>query len=259
MRGGFSLKLTDNPIRPRVLVKKVSGSATFIQFTVPDGRPPEQRAQEKGWDAPPFRGFFVDTASLAIALLAGRWSLKRLAETLNTEHRKTKTDLAGPVSEETVHYCLNDVTVTWECFEKLRTRYESYHLDVPLHRIVSEASVGKAHLAQMRIQPWRQLQSEFPDWLIAVLMEGYYGGRAECHIRRIPTSGVYVDFLSEYPTVYCLQDLWRFQIAQSIEWEETDPEEINELLAWVEAEDLLDPEIWRELHCMVEVEPTGIC
>ena len=257
MRGGFSLRFSDNPTRPRVLVKKVSGSATFIQFTVPDGRPPEQRAAEKGWDAPPFRGFFVDTASLATALLAGKWSLKRLAETLNTEHRKTSTDLAGAVTEETIEYCMNDVTVTWECFDKLKARYESYHLDVPLHRIVSEASVGKAHLAQMRITPWRQLQTDFPDWLIAVLMEGYYGGRTECHIRRTPTPGVYVDFLSEYPTVYCLQDLWRFQIAQSIDWEETDPDEINELLAWVEAEDLLDREIWRQLLCVVEVEPDG--
>jgi len=257
MRGGFSLKLTDDPTRPRVLVKKASTSATFIQFTVPDGRPPEQRAEEKGWDAPPFRGFFVDTASVATALLAGKWSLQRLAETLNTEHRKTTADLAGPVTGETIDYCLNDVSVTWECFAKLKTRYDSYQLDVPIHWIVSEASIGKAHLAQMRIQPWRQVQSDFPDWLIAILMESYYGGRTECHIRRIPTAGVYVDFLSEYPTVYCLQDLWRFQIAQSIEWEEADPDDINELLAWVEAEDLLDPELWRQLHCVVEVEPDG--
>ena len=257
MRGGFSLKLSDDPTRPRVLVKKASTSATFIQFTVPDGRAPEQRAQEKGWDAPPFRGFFVDTSTLANALLGGKWSLKRLAETLNTEHRKTATDLAGPTTEETVDYCMNDVTVTWECFEKLKARYDSYQLDVPIHRIVSEASVGKAHLAQMRIKPWRQLQPDFPAWLIAILMETYYGGRTECHIRRVPTAGVYVDFLSEYPTVFCLQDLWRFQIAKRIEWEEIDPDEINDLLSWIEAEDLLDPELWRNLHCIVEVEPHG--
>ncbi len=54
--------------------------------------------------------------------------------------------------------------------------HNSYQLDVPLHRIVSEASVGKAHLAQMRVKPWRQLQPDFPDWLIAILMESYYGG-----------------------------------------------------------------------------------
>ena len=52
MRGGFSLKLSEDPFRQRVLVKKASGSATFIQFTVPDGRPPEQHAAEKGNEAP---------------------------------------------------------------------------------------------------------------------------------------------------------------------------------------------------------------
>ena len=257
MRGGFSLKLSNDPTRPRILVKKASNSATFIQFTVPDGRPPEQRQQERGIDAPPFRGFFVDTTTLANALLGGKWSLKRLAHALTTHHQKCSVDLTGEINEELIGYCLNDVTVTWECFTKLKNRYDSYQLDVPLHRIVSEASVGKAHLAQMRIKPWRRLQPDFPDWVTATLMETYYGGRTECHIRRIPTPGVYVDFLSEYPTVYCLQDLWRFQIAQNIEWEEIDPEEINELLSWIEVEDLLEPEIWRRLHCVVQVEPQG--
>ena len=257
MRGGFSLKLSNDPTRPRVLVKKASTSATFIQFTVPDGRPPEQRQQERGIDAPPFRGFFVDTTTLANALLGGKWSLKRLAHALTTHHQKSSVDLTGEINEELIGYCLNDVTVTWECFVKLKNRYDSYQLDVPLHRIVSEASVGKAHLAQMRIKPWRRLQPDFPDWVTATLMETYYGGRTECHIRRIPTPGVYVDFLSEYPTVYCLQDLWRFQIAQNIESEEIDPEEINDLLSRIEVEDLLEPEIWRQLHCVVQVEPEG--
>ena len=257
MRGGFSLKLTEDPTRPRILVKRASPSTTFIQFTVPDGRSPEQRQQEHGFDAPPYRGFFVDTASLANALLGGKWSLRKLAETLNTKHRKTSTDLDGPITEESIAYCYNDVTVTWECFEKLAARYTAYNLDVPLHRILSEASVGKAHLSQMRIRPWGQSHPDFPDWLIAVLMETYYGGRAECHIRRCPTLGVSVDFLSEYPTLYCLQDLWRFQIAQSINWEEVDPEEVNELLATVEVDDLLQPEIWRQLHCVVQIAPDG--
>ena len=130
MHGGFSLKLSDDPTRPRVLVKKVSGSAAFIQFTVPDGRPPEQRAQEKGGDSPPFRGFLVDTMTLANALLGGKWSLQRLADALGTEHRKSTVDLQGEINKELIGYCVNDVTITWECFSKLRTRYDSYELDV---------------------------------------------------------------------------------------------------------------------------------
>lgn len=257
MRDGLSLKLTDDPTRPRVLVKKVSSSATFIQFTVPDGRSPEQRAAEKGYRLPPFRGFFADTASLGNSLLGGKWSLARLAKALGTKHQKLEVDIEGPITFEMVDYCMNDVTVTSECFDILKARYDSYHLDVPLHRIFSEASVGKAHLAQMGLRPWRKLDPDFPDWLIAILMETYYGGRTECHIRRQPTPGVYVDFLSQYPTVYCLQNLWHFQIAQTINWEEANPDEIN---AWIERigpEDLLQAETWLQLASVVQVDPDG--
>lgn len=156
-----------------------------------------------------------------------------------------------------VDYCMNDVTVTWECFDILKGRYDSYHLDVPLHRIFSEASVGKAHLAQMGLQPWRRLDPEFPNWLIAILMETYYGGRTECHIRRRPTPGVYVDFLSQYPTVYCLQNLWHLQIAQTINWEEANPDEIHAWVDHIGPEDLLEPSTWLHLASVVQVDPEG--
>ena len=42
--------------------------------------------------------------------------------------KSNSVDLAGEISEELVSYCLNDVTVTWECFVKLKTRYDSYQL-----------------------------------------------------------------------------------------------------------------------------------
>src|SRR5690606_24627034 len=77
------------------------------------------------------------------------------------------------------------------------------------------------------------------------------------HIRRRPVPGVYVDFLSQYPTVYCLQDLWHFQIAQTINWEEANPDEINEWLERIERDDLLEPETWAELACAVQVAPEG--
>ena len=41
--------------------------------------------------------------------------------------------------------------------------------------------------------------------------------------RRVSTPGVYVDFASQYPTVFVLQGLWRFMIAERIGWQEDDP------------------------------------
>jgi len=196
MRGAFSYKLVDDPQRQRLLVKRASATATFIQFAVPGSRTPEQRASAaKGEGVPPFRGFFVDTNALAAALLGKKYSLATLAVALDTEHRKLEVDLDAPVTVQLLDYAMTDVTVTWECFVKLRDRYDGYGLDKPIHRIVSQASIGKAHLEQMRLTPWRVSQPDFPDRLTSAVMETYYGGRCECRNRRIPTPGVYVDFL----------------------------------------------------------------
>jgi hypothetical protein len=67
----------------------------------------------------------------------------------------------------------------------------------------------------------------------------------------------YVDFLSEYPTVYVLPDLWRFQIAESIDWAGIDPAEVNQLLETVTIDDVMDPAFWPSLVCLVQIEPHG--
>jgi hypothetical protein len=47
-------------------------------------------------------------------------------------------------------------------------------------------------------------------------MTGYYGGRAECRIRKTVKPVVYCDFLSMYPTVNTLMRLWRILTAASL-------------------------------------------
>ena len=45
----------------------------------------------------------------------------------------------------------------------------------------------------------------------------YFGGRSECRIRGVPLPVRYVDFTSMYPTVFALQDLWRWVVADHYE------------------------------------------
>jgi hypothetical protein len=47
-------------------------------------------------------------------------------------------------------------------------------------------------------------------------MQAYFGGRAECHIRKINVPNMKLDFLSQYPTVNTLLDNWEILIADSI-------------------------------------------
>ena len=100
-------------------------------------------------------------------------------------------------------------------------RYEARGLvGTPIHRIKSEASLGKAYLQEMGIKPWRQVQPDFSPELLGKVLSAYYGGRSEVRIRRKPTRVLYCDFLSMYPTVCTLMGLWRFVIARGMVWED---------------------------------------
>jgi hypothetical protein len=95
MRGGFTLTLSTNPNRPHVQVKKAGARANFIRLTLPGGRSSERRNRERGGDLDDHRGYFIDTAQTAGALLSDTFSLKRLAELLETEHQKLETAQHG--------------------------------------------------------------------------------------------------------------------------------------------------------------------
>ena len=258
MRGGFSLELSKHKWRPRIQIKHLNNRSALIRFTVPHGQRTSRTRRKRGRKVPARRGHFVDVRTLAGALLGGSWSLERLAENLDTEHKKLGTEEhGGPVTEEYLQYATRDVQVTWECFEQLRKQYESYELtETPVEKIYSEASLGKAYLRQMGVRPWRELQPNFPPELLGIIMSTYYGGRSEVHIRREVSQVLYCDFLSMYPTACTLMKLWPFVIAEGIKWRDA-TEEVQRFLEDVTLEDLQSPEAWRMLCALVRIRPEG--
>jgi hypothetical protein len=178
MRGGFTFMLSDNPRRPRVQVKRLGARATAFRFTIPKGRSPEARNNAKGGTVAKHRGYFLDVLGLGAALFGQKLTLSTLADKLGTEHRKLDTaEHGGPITREYLKYLERDVLVTWECAQALIERYERFGFtETRVTRIYSEASVGKALLKQAGATPWRQLQPECPQWLIASILETYYGG-----------------------------------------------------------------------------------
>ena len=176
MRGGFSFLLSRDRRRPRVRVKHLSRSAALIDFAAPweqrTGRSYRKRGEQVSVDS----GFFVDVKTVAAALLTFRGALAALCEKLETRTRKLQTDEhGGPITYEYLTYARTDVQATWECFEKLAARYASYRLKKPLHRILSEASLGKAMLEEMGVTPFLEKQPEFPRLRFGQLMSAYYG------------------------------------------------------------------------------------
>src|SRR5262249_37694175 len=95
IRGGFSFTLSPDERRARVQVKRVGARATLIRLTIPDGRHAEARNRERGGNMLPHRGYFIDVLTLGAALLGSSYSLKDLADTLDTETRKLDVDEHG--------------------------------------------------------------------------------------------------------------------------------------------------------------------
>jgi hypothetical protein len=223
MRGGFSFGFGRNRLDPHVQAKRLGARATAIRFTIPDGRSAEARNNERGGDLAQHRGYFLDVLGVGPALFGQKLTLKALADKLGTEHRKLDTDEHGErITREYLEYLEGDVLVSWECAQALQERYQRFDFsETPITDIYSEASIGKALLSETGATPWLDLQPDLPEWLLASILETYYGGRTECRIRRLAVPGAYLDFLSQYPTVFVLQQLHRYLFAQGFDWHST--------------------------------------
>jgi hypothetical protein len=252
MAGGFSFALSGDPRRGHVQVKMLSGSAPSIRFASPEYRIRRQRENE----VPPSQGHFVDIRALAAALTNRKFTLKSLAIFLRTKNRKLDSDvLFGPLNAPMIEYARRDTQVTWECFEELRHRYTTHGLTgTDIQNIHSVASMGKAYLRQMGIRPWKTVQPDTSAELIGKIMSVYYGGRSEVHLRRMICRVLYCDFLSMYPTVCTLMDLWRFITATGVTGHSA-KDEVTAFLNDVSLEDLKRPDTWKSLTTLVRIMP----
>lgn len=98
------------------------------------------------------------------------------------------------------------------------------------------------------------MNSNFSPAILGYLMSAYYGGRSEVKIRKVPTKVTVIDFLSMYPTMFILMDLWDFLIAGKIECVE-DTKNVKQFVNDVTLEDLENPETWKKLNAMVQILP----
>lgn len=258
MRGGFTFSLSEWKSDPNIRVKHLNATAALIDFAKPGKQLDGRGMRNRGFKIDHNRGAFFDVKTMAAALLTGRFSLKSLAERLATKTQKLETkEHGGPITFEYLDYARADVQTTWECFEALSAMYAEFELDTPLHRILSEASIGKALLKQMNINPLR-----YEGWgnlhpsTFGLIMATYFGGRAEIRIRRRVQEVLYCDFKSMYPTVNALLGFHEFLIADTFETHDA-TEEVRQLLETIGVADLQRPETWRLLHAIVQIKPDG--
>ena len=229
-RGGFSLDLWSydedgreysDHYRPRIAIKKIDSKRALKGFMARKKPDPEDRIPEGSADGQPkdgyiFRGHFLDLRTLAFALTDRGYTLKGACDDFGVEHGKDPVDKHGIITEEYIDYNRRDVLATSELAIKLLEEYAKHPITLQPTKAYSPASIGKAYLRAMGIQPILQRQPDFPEEYLGYAQSAFFGGRTSAHIRKVAVPVVYTDFLSMYPTVNRLMGLWRFVTAQEI-------------------------------------------
>lgn len=270
--GGFSLGLwsyldkmdgeQENRYRPRIGIKQIDSKRALKGFTsrnspdkadlIPEGS--ETGEPEEGYK---FRGHFLDLRTLAFALTDISYSLESACEAFGVEHGKQSVTRHGSVTEEYIDYNRRDVLATSELAFKLLEEYEKHPIPLQATKAYSPASIGKAYLRAMGIEPILKRQPDFPKKYLGFAQSAFYGGRTSAHIRKVTVPVVYVDFLSMYPTVNSLMDLWRFVTAGEIKVIDHCRADIEKFLRGLTANDLFKPTTWKQLTAFVKVIPDG--
>ena len=124
----------------------------------------------------------------------------------------------------------------------------------------SPASIGKAYLRSDGNQADSGASARIsPKAILGYAQSAFFGGRTSAHIRKVPVPVVYTDFLSMYPTVNSLMDLWRFVTARKITVVEHCQGEIQLFLhrLSVTSGRSIRRETWKNLTAFVRVIPDG--
>ena len=228
--GGFSLGLCSyrdknglehsNNFRPRIRIKHIDSKRALKGFTARNKPDYDDLIPEDSEDGQPqlgfkFRGHFLDLRTLAFALTDQSYRLETACKAFGVEHGKQNITAHGVVSEEYIDYNRRDVLATAELAAKLLSEFEKHPISFSHESIFTGiyregVSPGNGH--HTHFGPPARFSQGIP-WDAA---SAFFGGRTSAHIRKIPVPVVYVDFLSMYPTVNSLMDLWRFVIAKEI-------------------------------------------
>src|SRR2546422_2672709 len=125
MLGGFSFKLSTNMEYPRVLVKHISNTMSFIKFS---------RSIIKYTNG--FKGNFVDLRTLGWAVRNKKFTLETACKEFNTKIQKKKAQ-HGITNAEYIDYCIIDVKSTYSLFGAMFEEYEKYTIDLELSKAFS--------------------------------------------------------------------------------------------------------------------------
>jgi DNA polymerase elongation subunit (family B) len=227
--------------RPRIVVTSINSKMAFFKLSS-KWRPKEWRNEPR----------FLDLRTLTFALRNVAYSLSTACKAFNVPGKLSHTP-TGKITPKEIKYCREDVAATGRLLNAVRTQFDCHPLDLWPDKAYSPASIAKAYLDDMNIaHPKRHFK--VPNKIHGIAMQAYYGGRAECRIRKTPLPVILTDFTSQYPTVNALLGNWDVLKASNVRFKFCTGD-VRKLLSRVELEDTFDPAFWKDLSFFALVKP----
>ena len=248
-----TFKLEANPERPCMRVTSKDAKAAFYSLTKP-WRPEEWPTYKDG-DKVRMVCRVLDLHTLAWSLFNENYSLKRACEELKTAHQKFDHDPRGTVTTEELEYGRQDVRCSVDVLNALKEEFDRHPIELHPDKAVSPASVGKSYLRAMNIIPPKE-KFNIPDKIQGIASQAFFGGRAECGIRKTPVPVVVTDFSSQYPTINSLLGNWKVLTAESVTFE-VDTDQVCSFVDQITLEKCFDQKSWPQMKFFALVHPKG--
>lgn len=234
-------KLEPNPERPRIVITSMNSKMAFIKLGSILHR--DEWLNEAR---------FLDLRTLGWALRNEAYSLKRACKAFGVEG-KIKHKASGRVTSKEIAYCRGDVGATARLLNAMKAEFDRNPIESHPDRVYSPASIAKAYLDAMQIN-LPKAHFKVPHKTLGIAMQSYYGGRAECRIRKTKVPVIHTDFTSQYPTVNALLGNWEILKASSIHFEDC-TKVARRILSSVRLSTTFDPRFWKKLSFFVLVKP----
>jgi hypothetical protein len=240
--GKKSGQIEDEPDKPRIVLTSLNSKTAFIKLG--SIRKPEEWRNDSR---------FLDLRTLTWALRNRSFSLDTACDKFGVPGKLEKYKATGQVTPKEIKYCREDVAATARLLNAAKKEFDEHPIELDPDRTYSPASIAKAYLDAMGIaRPKERFKVAKKSHGIA--MQAYYGGRAECRIRKTPVPVILTDFTSQYPTVNALLGNWEVLRASRVSFE-TCTGQIRRLFARATLEGAFKPSFWKSLRFFALVKP----
>ena len=248
VQDAFSMKLVEhNPRLPAVRIKSIDSNSAMIQFVTPLRKKSEKKSIPTH---KVYRGCFVDLKTLAYVTTNNSFDgMDEVAKTFDVEAQHFIDAIQDSVQSTLVlhnTYC------------KIVNVLQDIFLVRPneIGRLYSPASIGKLYLERLNVKPFLEKNPEFSRETLGYLMSAYYGGKVETRIRKTTVKVTCLDFTAMYPTMFCLQDMYKFLVSENIQTIET-TQDTQKFLDEITLEDIAKKKTWKKMAVLCKVRPDG--